>query len=108
MELIRSCLSAFQGSLGASSADLALSLLHTLNPADLKDEQKIRLLLRAEQIAGKPEDPALSSEEKHGYDESGFGDQERLIQKIRQSSSQQTLNNLLESIRYASLAKNSD
>ncbi|OZG70568.1 hypothetical protein BTA51_25905 [Hahella sp. CCB-MM4] len=108
LELMTICLRDYKKPLGGDSAELALAILHKLQPDDLKDEQKLRLILRSEQLAGKQEDPALLSAEKHQYDEKGFGDQEHLIRKIRASSSQQTLNNLLESIRYASLARNSD
>ncbi len=56
--------------------------------------------------APNPRDPDQSvniAQPKHRYDEKGFGCQDKLVEKIKASSGKVSLDNLLESIKYASL-----
>ncbi len=108
LELLSTGFSSYSGSLGGATADLAISLLARLQEGSLTLPQKQHLNEQTKRLGVHPKDPALSSADNPQYDQSGFGEQERLIEKIRSSAHRQTLNNLLETIRYASLAKNSD
>ncbi|UZE97149.1 MinD/ParA family protein [Alkalimarinus alittae] len=116
--LLSSCIFSYGDQLGRAASDLLHGLLHVIDPATLSDEDRclvIENLARLKQVPeNKPDDgeitETLSSAvdapvQKHQYDETGFGSQDRLIEKIRASKGQVSLDHLLESIKYASLVE---
>jgi len=115
--LLSSCIYSYGDRLGETAVDLLHGLLSNLTPDALTTEQKLLLSSDFERLglsninraqdqddaievdAPGSNDPAVAR-----YDSKGFGSQSHLVSAIRQSD-QQSLDNLLESIKYASLVE---
>lgn len=125
--LLSNCIYSYGEQLGSVAIDLLHGLLQMINPATLSEEHR-RLMIQslerlqhtsAETTKSESEGETESSvgehsvlaagaeapKQKHQYDETGFGSQDRLIEKIRASKGQVSLDHLLESIKYASLVE---
>lgn len=118
--LLSSCIFGYGDRLGAAAVDLLHGILTMLDAQGIDQDQ--RMLLRSEferlgflktvplGLQASPEsdpeageDITVTEPEQERYDAEGFGCQDDLAQKIRQASAAIPLENLLESIKYASL-----
>jgi flagellar biosynthesis protein FlhG len=106
--LLSSCILTHGDRLGGVASDLLHSLLHIIDPSELSDEHRALMVQNLERLTLVPKASIVVSPEqkivqKHRYDEKEFGSQAGLVEKIRQSSGQLSLDSLLESVKYASL-----
>ncbi|KZY64204.1 hypothetical protein A3735_09185 [Oleiphilus sp. HI0061] len=106
--LLSGCIYSFGDRLGNAAVDLLHSLLHSLDPDQLSEEQKQLLLSDYERIGLDEYRQSIKlRQSKARYDASGFGDQQVLARAIRSSAEDIPLESLLESIKYASLVDSS-
>jgi MinD-like ATPase involved in chromosome partitioning or flagellar assembly len=106
--LLSSCILTHGNRLGGAASDLLHSLLHIIDPSELSDEHRALMVQNLERLTLVPKasivvNPEQKIVQKHRYDEKEFGSQAGLVEKIRQSSGQLSLDSLLESVKYASL-----
>jgi flagellar biosynthesis protein FlhG len=106
--LLSSCILAHGDRLGGVASDLLHSLLQIIDPSELSDEHRELMVQNLERLTLVPKASIVVSPEQkivqeHRYDEKEFGSQAGLVEKIRQSSGQMSLDSLLESVKYASL-----
>ncbi len=129
--LLSSCIFSYGDQLGGAASDLLHGLLQVIDPAALSDEHRSLMIQNLERLRLVPserpvqtdaiEAPAAEKDKKladehlaltlsepkhvykHQYDESEFGCQDRLVERIRASKGKVSLEDLLESIKYASL-----
>lgn len=106
--LLSSCILTYGDRLGGVAGDLIHSLLQIIDPSELSDEDRELMVQNLERLTLVPNassvvSPAQISVQKHRYNEKEFGSQDGLVEKIRQSSGQMSLDSLLETVKYASL-----
>ena len=111
--LLSSCIFGFGERLGPALHDLLHGLMTMLDADALSEEQKYLLRSEYERLGLRTSDfndEVIEVEEGKGerYDADGFGCQQNLAEKIRSASDKMPLENLLESIKYASLVDNSN
>ncbi len=113
--LLSSCIVTYGDRLGGAATDLLHGLLQVIKPAELDEDNKALIAQDLKRLVSAPsniqdlkeipsEEPVLDAK-KHRYDEREFGCQSVLVEKIRQSSGQISLDHLLESIKYTSLVE---
>ncbi|TNC81366.1 MAG: hypothetical protein C9356_09710 [Oleiphilus sp.] len=110
--LMSSCIFGFSDRLGPALHDLLHGLLAVIEPDSLNEEQKYLLRSDFQRLglgSAETKDEVIEVEEgkSERYDAEGFGCQQNLAQTIRGASEKVSLENLLESIKYASLVDNS-
>jgi MinD-like ATPase involved in chromosome partitioning or flagellar assembly len=106
--LLSNCISTYGDRLGGAANDLLHCLLQIFDPSELSDEHRELMVQNLERLKLVPKasiviSPAQTAIQKHRYDEKEFGSQAGLVEKIRQSSGQMSLDSLLETVKYASL-----
>jgi MinD-like ATPase involved in chromosome partitioning or flagellar assembly len=106
--LLSNCISTYGDRLGGAANDLLHCLLQIFDPSELSDEHRELMMQNLERLKLVPKaniviSPAQTAIQKHRYDEKEFGSQAGLVEKIRQSSGQMSLDSLLETVKYASL-----
>lgn len=111
--LMSSCIFGFSERLGPALHDLLHGMLAVIDPDSLNQEQKAMLrseFLRLGLARSDVADEVIEVEDGNHqrYDAEGFGCQDHLAQAIRKASDHMPLENLLESIKYASLVDNSN
>ncbi len=108
--LLSSCIFGYGERLGAAAHDVMHGLFSLLQPEMLNDEQRMMLrseALRLGALSEADESIEVSTAPPERYDENGFGCQTSLADAIRGASDKVPLENLLESIKYASLVDTS-
>jgi hypothetical protein len=106
--LLSSCIFTYGDRLGGAANDLLHCLLQIIDPSELSDEHRELMVQNLERLKLVPKasivvSPAQTITQKHRYDEKEFGSQAGLVEKIKQSSGQMSLDSLLETVKYASL-----
>jgi MinD-like ATPase involved in chromosome partitioning or flagellar assembly len=106
--LLSSCIFTYGDRLGGAANDLLHCLLQIIDPSELSDEHRELMVQNLERLKLAPKasivvSPAQTLVQKHRYDEKEFGSQAGLVEKIKQSSGQMSLDRLLETVKYASL-----
>lgn len=105
--LLSSLVFGFGDRLGTAAVDVIQGMLAAIEPSSLDDEHKLTLLNEMHRLGVLDLQQTMNDEiiEVTGerYDSQGFGCQQDLAQQIRSSSGKVPLENLLESIKYASL-----
>ena len=113
--LLSSCIVTYGDRLGGAATDLLHDLLQVIKPAELDEGNRALIAQDLKRFVSTPsniqdlkeissEEPVLDAK-KYRYDEREFGCQSVLVEKIRQSSGQISLDHLLESIKYTSLVE---
>lgn len=116
LQLFRELLEVAGQSLGPLRAELVYDLLRQVEPAELTEDQRQLLEIegarlglgrRSVPLLGAPSSskevpridpvPSAPQSRKHGFDESRFGSQEELLQRLRESSAGEPLAALLAS-----------
>jgi hypothetical protein len=106
--LLSSCIFTYGDRLEGAANDLLHCLLQIVDPSKLSDEHRELMVQNLERLTLVPKasivvSPAQTIIQKHRYDEKEFGSQAGLVEKIKQSSGQMSLDSLLETVKYASL-----
>jgi MinD-like ATPase involved in chromosome partitioning or flagellar assembly len=106
--LLSSCIFTYGYRLGGAANDLLYCLLQIIDPSELSDEHRELMVRNLERLKLVPKasivvSPSQTITQKHRYDEKEFGSQAGLVEKIKQSSGQMSLDSLLETVKYASL-----
>jgi len=113
--LLSSCIVTYGDRLGGAATDLLHGLLQVIDPSELDEDNRVLITQDLERFKSAPKnvlslkniptDEPVLDEKKHRYDEREFGCQAVLVEKIRKSSGQMSLDHLLESIKYTSLVE---
>jgi hypothetical protein len=108
--LLSNCIVTYGDRLGGAANDLLHCLFQIIDPSELSNEHRELMIQNLERLKLVPKasivvSPTQKITQKHRYDEKEFGSQAGLVEKIKQSSGQMSLDSLLETVKYTSLVE---